>query len=121
MKKQTRHDVAFWKRQLEQWRTSGLTQEAYCRQQDLSFTTFARYRNRINRERKAQTGAGVSFVPVAIKAESRAPIATPNERQHSAAKPIEIRLGNGRSVLTSGGFDDAELKRVIRLLEMLPC
>jgi hypothetical protein len=120
MKKQTRHDLAFWKRQLEEWRTSGLTQEAYCRRQDLSFTTFARYRNRINRERKAQTGAGPSFVPVTIEAHSR-PISVSNEWQGPARASIEIRLGNGRAVLISGGFDEVDLGRLIRLLEALPC
>ena len=65
--KRTRDDLAFWQRHLDQWRTSGLTQEAYCRQRDLSFTIFARYRNRINRERKVGVAADVAFISVTVK------------------------------------------------------
>ena len=65
--KRTRDDRAFWQRHLDQWRTSGLTQEAYCRQRDLSFTIFARYRNRINRERKVGVAADVAFISMTVK------------------------------------------------------
>jgi hypothetical protein len=98
--------IAFWQQHLEGWRTSGLTQEEYCRQHGLKFTTLARYRNRINRERKA------SFVPVSIKAE------TAQERLPGA---VEIRLHNGRVLALAGAFDETQLGQLIRLLEALPC
>lgn len=121
MKKQTRHDLAFWKRQLEQWRTSGLTQKAYCSRQNLSYTTFARYRNRIHRERKGETTAATAaFVPVMIRPEATAPAAA-KPRCDDAEKAVEVRLGNGRAILLHGGFDDAQLGRLVRLLETLPC
>ena len=55
----------FWKGHLEGWRGSGMTQEAYCRQQGLSFTTFARNRNRINRQHKASAGVNHESVTFA--------------------------------------------------------
>ena len=119
MKKQTRHDLAFWQRQLEQWRTSGLTQKTYCREQNLSYTTFARYRNRINRERKGETTAA-AFVPVVIKPEPATP-AVAKASGGEAGPAIEVRLGNGRAILLHGGFDDVQLGRLVRLLETLPC
>ena len=79
--KRTRDDLALWQRHLDQWRTSGLTQGAYCRQRDLNFTTFARYRNRINRERKVGVVADVAFIPVTV------PV-----RQQVLSFPIPLRF-----------------------------
>lgn len=68
MKRREGMEFCRWYR--EAWRGSGLMQEGYCRQQGVSFTTFARYRNRINRERIDGGVALAKFVPVTIKARS---------------------------------------------------
>ena len=96
-----REGIEFWKRHLEAWRGSGLTQEVYCRQQGVSFTTFARYRNRINRERKDGGVPPAKFVPVAIKTTQ--PVVAPTMDKPAARASggghIEIRLANGRTIV----------------------
>jgi len=103
--------ASFWRQHLDGWRTSGLTQQEYCRQHGLKFSTLARYRNRINRERKAPVQ---SFIPIAIKAESEG-------LNKGVFDPIEIRLRNGRCLAVADAFDEAKLGRLVRLLETLPC
>jgi hypothetical protein len=93
-----------------------LTQEAYCREQGLSFTTFARWRNRINRERKVERVAPARLIPVTEKA---APL--PSTLTQLNSERIEIRLGSGRAIALGAVFDDGALARVIRLLESLAC
>jgi hypothetical protein len=120
--KHTRNELGFWQKHLDQWRTSGFTQEAYCRRHDLSYSSFARNRNRISRERKARGVADVSFIPVTVKPEPMAAIAV--EAGTSVCVPptsMEVRLANGRTIVVSNGCDEAWLGRVIHLLEALPC
>jgi hypothetical protein len=111
--------VGFWQQHLDGWRKSGLTQTEYCRQQGLKFTTFARYRNRINRERRAKPLVNASFVPVSIKAQAGPVVGEPSRELSSS--PLEIRLHNGRVLAVSRAFDETQLGRLIRLLEALPC
>lgn len=120
--KRTRNELGFWQTHLDQWRTSGLTQEAYCRRHDLSYSSFARNRNRISRERKAGNVADVSFIPVTIKPEPMAAMAVaPDTSVRASPASIEVRLANGRSIVVSSGCDENLLGRVIHFLEALPC
>jgi hypothetical protein len=120
--KRTRNEHGFWQKHLDQWRTSGLTQEAYCRRYDLSYSSFARNRNRISRERKAGNVANVSFIPVTVKPEPMAAMAVaPDTLVRLPPTSIEVRLANGRSIVLSHGCDEAWLGRVICFLEALPC
>jgi hypothetical protein len=119
--KRTRNEHGFWQKHLDQWRTSGLTQEAYCRRHDLSYSSFARNRNRISRERKARNVTDVSFIPVTVKPEPIAAAAVEAETSLRIPTSMEVRLTNGRSIVVSNGCDEAWLGRVIRCLEALPC
>lgn len=120
--KRTRNELGFWQKHLDQWRTSGLTQEAYCRRHDLSYSSFARNRNRISRERKACNATDVSFIPVRVKPEPMAAMAVEADTSvRVRSTSIEVRLANGRSIVVSSGCDEAWLGRVIRFLEALPC
>jgi hypothetical protein len=104
-----------------------LTQEAYCREQALSFTTFARWRNRINRERKVESAAPARLIPVTVKAAPvpQTPTSTSTSMSNTITQNnsgrIEIRLGNGRAIAPGAVFDDGAVVRVIRLLESLSC
>jgi hypothetical protein len=108
-----REGIEFWKRHLEAWRGSGLTQEAYCRERALSFTTFARWRNRINRTHKSSVGTGTAFVPVTLKPAP--PVVVPTGQQQGAsasrAGHIEIRLANARTIEVRDGVDELQLSR----------
>jgi hypothetical protein len=82
---------------LEQYRTSGLTQIEYCRQAGMALSTFSRYLRRgvdqqqlmrVNVESDAGSGAGFALV-----------------------------LGNGRRIESGWRFGEAELARLIRVVE----
>src|SRR5438067_1633864 len=82
---------------LEQYRASGLTQLEYCRQSGIVLSTLGRYLRRggaepqlvrINVESVADSGAGFALV-----------------------------LGNGRRIESGWQFGDAELSRLIRIVE----
>ena len=82
---------------LEQYRASGLTQLEYCRQSGIVLSTLGRYLRRgeaesqlvrVNVESAADSGAGFALV-----------------------------LGNGRRIESGWQFGDAELSRLIRIVE----
>ena len=83
---------------LEQYRTSGLTQIEYCRQAGMALSTFSRYLRRrgvdqqqlmrVNVESDGESGAGFALV-----------------------------LDNGRRIESGWRFGEAELARLIRVVE----
>jgi hypothetical protein len=83
---------------LEQYRTSGLTQIEYCRQAGMALSTLSRYLRRrgvdqqhllrVNVESDAESGVGFTLV-----------------------------LGNGRRIESGWRFGEAELARLIRVVE----
>jgi len=104
-------------KQFEGWKTSGLSQVAYCQRESISYETFRRWR------RKLVGAATVSplsaqFMPVQ---EARSARVSTLAVRDACASPGEVLLGNGRRVRVEGQFDEASLGRLIRLLEALPC
>ncbi len=78
MTSEYKHD--FWRRHIEGWRQSKLSQKAYCQQQDVSFSSFGYWRARLNRKTEARGKfipvnlAGVSasvnvFLPLGVRLE----------------------------------------------------
>ena len=82
---------------VEQYRTSGMTQTEYCRQQGLALSTLGRY---LRRQQKSQH-------LVRVKLE----------------KPVEpdrgfvLVLSNGRRIESGWSFSESELVRLIRVVE----
>jgi hypothetical protein len=111
--------IEFWKRHLEGWRASGQTQQVYCREHGVSFKTFARYRDLIGREGKAQAAA--TLIPVSVKPAVVVKKSPANAARAVSATPIEVRLRNACSILIAGDVDESRLARLVRLLETLPC
>ncbi|MBN4079278.1 hypothetical protein JYT26_01420 [Beggiatoa alba] len=78
MTSENKHD--FWRRHIECWSQSKLSQKAYCLQQDLSFASFGYWRTRLNRKTKTRNkfisvnvprvSASVNvFLPVGLRLE----------------------------------------------------
>ncbi len=51
-----------WRQHMEGWHQSQLTQKEYCKQNDLSFSSFCYWRARLNRS----TTNGSKLIPVAV-------------------------------------------------------
>ena len=83
---------------VEQFRTSGLSQMAYCRQTGMVLSTLGRY---LRRSKSSEQQL------VRVKVEEAA----------EAGAGFVLMLGNGRRIATGWGFGDAELARLIRVAE----
>lgn len=108
-------------KQIAGWRASGLTQEAYCKREAISFETFRRWRRKLG-DHGVSVPLAQQFVPVRIAEVSR-PVgaARLGERADVLAQPVEVVLASGRRLRFGEGLDESSLARLIRLLEVLPC
>jgi hypothetical protein len=79
--------AAFWKRHLAAWRDSGLSQAAYCRQQDVSLSSFGYWRGKFG----AAPSPSPSPSPPALLPIVVSPVPTSMDR-------IEVALPNGLQV-----------------------
>ena len=83
---------------VEQFRTSGLSQMAYCRQTGMVLSTLGRY---LRRSKSPEQQL------VRVKVEEAA----------EAGTGFVLMLRNGRRIATGWGLGDAELARLIRVAE----
>ncbi len=99
--------VRFWAEHIEVWKSSGLSQRAYCAREGIAVSTLQWWCRRL---REHGHGDTPRFVPVAIRA-------IPDVRD----EPIEVVLLSGRRLRLAAPRDETELARLVRLLEVLPC
>jgi len=83
---------------LEQYRASGLTQSAYCRQTGMVLSTLGRY---LRRDR----GAEQQLIRVSVESPAE------------PAGGFALVLSNGRRIESAWGFGEAALARLIRIAE----
>ena len=121
--KQAQREVQ-WSEHIEGWKESGLTQRRYCERESISYDTFKRWRRRLGPNRVLR-GAAPRLVPVRVAAQSlsRTMPARPTTKlgRASSGQGVEIRLANGRAIALGAQLDVAQLGRLVRLLELLPC
>ena len=64
--------ASYWLQQIEAWQSSGQTQQAYCKTNDLSYHRFGYWLRKFRRQaQEAQSQKGSSFVPVTHSAPSQ--------------------------------------------------
>jgi hypothetical protein len=108
-------------KQIAGWGASGLTQEAYCKREAISFETFRRWRRKLG-DHGVSVALAPAFVAVRIaEASGSVRSARLGERRDVLAQPVEVMLSSGRRLRFGDGLDEASLARLIRLLEVLPC
>ena len=84
-----RQGVEHWGDHVKDWRTSGLSQIAYCKQHDLNIKSFRRWRTKL--QRAAATAPSLTLVPISVGAPATAPAI----RLHSPGGwRIELATGN---------------------------
>jgi hypothetical protein len=105
-----------WTQILTDWKESGQSAAAFCRERHLSESMFWFWKREIPRRRLSarsrRAGAGspaVRLVPVRIVREV-AP----------KSSPIELVLGNGGTVRLTAGFDPAALRELLSFFEDKP-
>jgi transposase len=105
MDRETR--VRYWTKHTEGWRSSGLSQRAYCAREGIAVSTLQLW---LRRER-AKGIEAPRFVPITVEA--------PAVAQYD--EPLEVVLLSGRRLRLAAPRNETELARLVRLLEVLPC
>ncbi len=77
-----RQGVAYWRKQVEDWRQSGLSQIAYCGQQGLNIKSFRRWRIKLDRAEALAPATALTLVPIRVGAPASVPV-TPTIQLHS--------------------------------------
>lgn len=113
-----------WAERVAQWRGSGLSQSEFCRRQGLALTTF-------NRKAAALLGGPVRPGVAAEPSEEpphwlevRMGVQRPGrvgESPGSLGEGFEVALEGGWRVRLGPQFDPEGLRRLIGVLESLPC
>jgi hypothetical protein len=94
----------FWARHLQGWKRSGLSQAEYCRQHQLSATTFAWWKTR-----GTPLGEDGSFVDLAVAGR--------DVGETTAAVVYEIVLPQRRCLRLGSQFDRERVRQLLDLLE----
>jgi len=113
-----------WSEWVERWRGSGLSQREFCRRHGLSLATFNR------RVKALLIGSGPSCAGPASSVAAGgwlevrlSPPSLPRgvESEESLGTLFEVVLGGGRRVRLGPQFDAEGLRRLLTVLESLPC
>jgi hypothetical protein len=128
-----RRQAVDWARLIDQWRQSGLSLPAFCQRHGLKPATMQNwvYKPALQRaveqaKRQAQSAetSGQDSSPLPEPSPSFLPIRITEAASVSAVPDrtgVEIVLGAGRRIVVGPGFDPETLRRVVVVLEGLPC
>ena len=111
-----------WRDRVAAWKASGLTQAAYCREQQWAPAELSWWKHELARREKtlkADSSPATSnskpaktksaFIPVRISKAS------------PASECFEVVLRSGQTIRMSAGFDEAGLRRLLCVLESSAC
>ena len=98
---------AHWRRHVEAWRESGLSQADYCRQQGLNRKTFSVWTRRVQGNLSLDKDAPLELLPVQV--ELSAPVAT-------TQASVMLRLVHGAQLELSTAVSPRWLAELLRCL-----
>ena len=100
---------AFWRGHVEQWRTSGQSQAAYCREHGLTDHRLRYWKRCFLPEAVAEEFSGPEgFLPVQLVSNSTAPA--------TVDSGITVRLPTGLGLELRSGFDRQALRAAVQAL-----
>ncbi len=99
---------SYWKQHIEIWRSSGMTQTAYCIQHELKVHQFVYWKKRF-----VQTDTGITFVPLKISRSMPSPA-------HKCSSPLRLIVDRDLQIEIGPDFDPHLLRRLITTLRSLP-
>jgi hypothetical protein len=100
--KMTRTD---WEALIAEQEKSGLTQQVFCEQRGIVFTSFVYYRSRIKKKTEGSHQSQASFSPVKIV-----------KKEETATGDIRLSLPNGFQCAFPSHIDPAQIKRLVEVL-----
>ena len=95
----------FWHQHINQWQQSGLSQQAYCEKQQISYTSFGYWRGQFRRD--AGQVKKKKFVPVEMR-----------QSQQDSALSIKVKLFSGLVISIPCNMGASHIAELIRMLEM---
>jgi hypothetical protein len=98
---------AQWRRHVEAWRESGLSQADYCRQQNLNPKTFSLWTRRVQDDLSLSMGSPLELI--AVQVAPSAPVA-------STSASVMLRLANGVQLELSTAASPGWLAELLRCL-----
>ena len=127
-----RREAAEWARLIDQWRQSGLSLPAFCQRHGLSRGTMQNWVYKPSLRHAAelagrQPGPDRPTPPDPPTPPGPSPAFLPIRIAELAAPPVpdragvEVVLAPGRRIVIAPGFDPETLRRVVAVLEGLPC
>jgi len=95
-----------WSERIAAWKISGLSQQKYCDQTQLTYSTFVYWRGRLKRLESEDVDSGkVSFVPVKFKQEE--------------TSLLRLKIGDRYRIEIQQGFDPDLLNQVIQVVQQV--
>lgn len=91
-------------RVLAELEASGQTVASFARQRGLSAWTLYEWRRRLQAKGRAAKALAPAFVPLHVKPEPTSAVA------------FQVELDSGTRIHVPGGFDEAELRRLVEVL-----
>jgi transposase len=101
----------FWREHVAKWRTSGLSQAEYCRQNCVSIKSLGYWKRRFERNQQPPSPSVIVPVP-------QQHLVQPSLRQEEGA--LRVHLGHRFTVEIRGDFFAPVLEKLVRTLEQLP-
>lgn len=98
---------AHWRRHVEVWRESGLSQAEYCRQQGLNHKTFSVWTRRVQVDLSLDKNAPLDLLPVQLE---------PSPSVASTQASIMLRLAHGAQLELSTAVPPGWLAELLRCL-----
>ncbi len=95
----------FWRKHIDRWSSSKISQAEYCRRNDLSLRSFMYYRGRFQKESEP-----VSFVQVPAQVVGQVKPGVP---------PLAVVFGNDCRLEVRDGFNPVTLESAVRVLRSL--
>jgi len=92
-----------WFDRIEAWKQSGLTQKAFCEQQQLGLGSFQRWRRIFLREELPEASSAVSFLPVKVRV--------------APASSLALVIDDHLRIEIPAGFDPVILQQVVQALQ----
>lgn len=98
----------FWKEHSAAWKSSGLTQQAYCEQQGISYSSFVYQHNRLIANSRATPVHFVEAKPEPVEI-------------HSQAAGLQLMLPNGIRMGITGEINAALFQTILTIAGELKC
>ncbi len=98
----------YWKQQIENWQSSGVTQSAFCQKHDLKPHQFTYWKKRF-----VQAETGIRFVPIKFRHPA-------SLSSGVSSTSLRLIVGNDLQIEIQHNFDPQLLRKIIAAIRTLP-